>query len=97
MPRRCPRFFDVQPSVAVCCAVEFCRRRAWSEAVFLAILDDGLQKPLGTKVKRFFIDVFDDVQIIAPEAGLRCRDSRRKPFSTTNDVSACAAPGAKYC
>src|SRR6476646_3669548 len=63
--------FDVQPSVAVCCAkLNFAAVELWSESVFQAILDDGLQKHARNEgFKRFFIDVFDDVQIIAPEPG----------------------------
>ena len=63
--------FDVQAAVAIGGAkLDFSAVEFGSEAVFEAIFDDGLQKHAGDEgFERFIVDVLDDVEVVAAEAG----------------------------
>jgi hypothetical protein len=63
--------FDVEAAVAVGGAeLDFSAVEFGSEAVLEAIFDHGLQEHAGDEsFESFFVDVFDDVEVVAAEAG----------------------------
>jgi len=57
--------FDINRAQLDFAAVEFGR-----EAVFQTVFDDGLQQHAGDEgFESFFVDLFDDVEVVAAEAG----------------------------
>ena len=63
--------FDMEAAVAIGGAeLDFAAVEFWREAVLEAIFDHGLQKHAGDKgFESFFVDVLDDVEVVAAEAG----------------------------
>ncbi len=62
--------FDVQAAVAICGAeLDFAAIEFWREAVFQTVFDDWLKKHAGDEgFKGFFVDLFDDVEVVLAEA-----------------------------
>jgi len=63
--------FNVQAAITIGGAeLDFSPVEFWREAVLEAIFDDGLEEHAGDKgFESFFVDLLDDVEVVAAEAG----------------------------